>query len=79
MSALITWVLTNPTILAAVAGAVALIASAWAALRGAKKAGIDEQKAKEAEARAKNLDRIKRAADARPSGSLHNDPRNRDG
>lgn len=48
----------------------------------AKKAGVDEQKAKEAEANAKVLDDVRKAADAagavRPDDSLSDDPHNRD-
>jgi hypothetical protein len=57
--------------------ATALGALGWGAAK-VKKAGVDEQKAKEAEARAKNLDRIKRARRARPRGGVHDDPDNRD-
>ena len=50
----------------------------WRIIAGVKQSGVDKQKAKEAEARAQNLDRIKRAADARPTGSVSDDPYNRD-
>ena len=50
----------------------------WRIVAGIKQSGVDKQKAKEAEARAKNLDRIKSAAGVRPRGELHDDPHNRD-
>ena len=65
---------------AALAGLLAL----WRIIAGAKKAGRDEQLAKEAKARAKNLDDVRRAQDAaagvRPATpeQLLNDPHNRD-
>lgn len=43
-----------------------------------KQSGIDAQKAKEAKARDDEIARIKRASNASPSGSLSNDPNNRD-
>jgi len=61
-----------------VAGAVAGLGIIWRVLAGVKQSGIDKQKAKEAEQRDRNLEAIKRAADARPSGSVLNDPNNRD-
>lgn len=65
--------------LGAILGTVILaIGAGWKLLASAKKAGINEQKAKEAKARDQNLDRIKRAADARPAGGLSDDPNNRD-
>lgn len=62
-------------ILTAIAGAAIAL---WRIVAGIKQSGVNQQKAKEAEARAENLDRIKRAADARPRGELSNDPYNRD-
>lgn len=61
-----------------IGGILAVIAAGWRLLAGAKKAGVNEQKAKEAKARAENLDRIKRAADVRPAGGVSDDPYNRD-
>lgn len=64
-----------------VTGLVALVGAGgylWNAKRKAKAEGVAEQKAKEAEARAQEIDRIKRAADARPAGGLSDDPNNRD-
>jgi len=69
-----------------VAAAVAVIGFLWRLLAGAKKAGRDEQVAKETLARERarelELQRIKAAADAaarvHPDDSLHNDPFNRD-
>lgn len=43
-----------------------------------KQAGVNQQKAKEAEARDKNIEALKRAADAKPSGSVSDDPNNLD-
>lgn len=53
-------------------GAVALV------FKKGSDAGRDKEKAKEAAARAKNLERIKDASAARPVGGVHDDPRNRD-
>lgn len=50
----------------------------WGMLASARKAGRDEQKAKEGEARAENLQRIKDAAAARPAGGVSDDPHNLD-
>lgn len=63
---------------AIIAGVVAALGIIWRILAGVKKSGVNQQKVKEAEARAKNLDRIKRAADARPDPDIVSDPRNRD-
>jgi len=63
---------------AILAGIVAVIGFLGTLLYGAKKAGINQQKAKDAEARERNLDAIKRAADAKPIGGVQSDPRNRD-
>jgi hypothetical protein len=63
--------------------AIALLGVLWRMLAGAKKAGRDEQLAKEAKARAKNLEDVRRAQDAAarvspdPAGEL-SDPNNRD-
>lgn len=63
--------------------AIALLGVLWRMLAGAKKAGRDEQLAKEAKARAKNLEDVKRAQDAAarvsndPADEL-SDPHNRD-
>lgn len=46
----------------------------WAIRQGGK----DSARAEEAERRERNLQKIKRAADARPHGSVHDDPNNRD-
>ncbi|GGA50982.1 hypothetical protein GCM10011385_00280 [Nitratireductor aestuarii] len=44
----------------------------------AENLGKAKKEAEHARQREKDLDRIKRAADARPSGSVHDDPFNRD-
>lgn len=61
-----------------VAGALFLITALGTMLGYARKAGIDARKAKEADAYAKHLQDIQDAANARPSGSVSNDPNNRD-
>ena len=61
-----------------VGGVLAGLTVIWRVLAGVKKSGVDQQKAKEAEARERNLEAIKRAAGARPAGSVLNDPNNRD-
>lgn len=66
----------NLTVILAAVGAGLL--ALWRIFAGVKQSGVDKQKAKEAEARAKNLDRIRRAADARPDPDIVSDPRNRD-
>lgn len=50
----------------------------WRMQSNAKKAGRDEQIAKEAKYRDETLDRIKRAADAKPTTDILHDPNNRD-
>lgn len=65
--------------LAVIGGAIIAFAlTLWKAFSTGKKAGRDQQKAKEAEARAKNLDRIRDAADARPTDDIVSDRYNRD-
>lgn len=66
-----------------VGGIVAVVGILWRMMAGAKKSGVLEQKAKEAVAREKDLNRIKTAAAAgarvRPDDpSLLDDPYNRD-
>jgi len=72
MEALIGWVM--PYLIAAGAA----LFGVWRLWAAGKSAGRNEERAKHAEDRANNLDRIKRAADARPSGGVHDDPHNRD-
>lgn len=57
---------------------VAILGFMGTLLYKAKKSGIDQQKAKEAVSRDQELDRIKRAAGARPVGGVSDDPNNRD-
>lgn len=71
MEALIGWAL--PYIVAAVGALIGL----WRVWAAGKKAGKNEERARYAEAREKNLERIKRAAGAKPRG-VHDDPYNRD-
>lgn len=63
---------------AIVAAVLAALAGVFGVYRSGKKAGQNQQKAKEAESRARNLDRIRDAANARPIGDIVSDPRNRD-
>lgn len=70
-------------ITAAIGGIVAALGLLFGLFKTVQKTGVDKQKAKEAEARAKNLEALKRAADAgigiRPDdGGVLTDPRNRD-
>ena len=61
-----------------VAGVLFLITALGTMLGYARKAGKDAQKAKEADAYAKHLQEIQDAANARPVGSVSDDPNNRD-
>lgn len=64
---------------AVIAGAiVAILGFMGTLLFKAKKAGVDQQKAKEADSYAKHLQEIQDAANARPAGGLSDDPHNRD-
>lgn len=59
------------------ASGIALVAY-WRAYASGKKAGRNEKEVDHAKERARDLERIKSAADARPSVELHRDPYNRD-
>lgn len=61
-----------------IAAAGAALIGIWRLYATGKSAGVNQQKAKEAKARDEDLDRIKRAADARPIGLPSDDPNNRD-
>jgi uncharacterized protein (UPF0333 family) len=61
----------------AIAAGLALVAIIGAFFKG-QQAGRDRAAAKEAENRAKNLDHIRRAADARADPNVMSDPNNRD-
>ena len=65
-------------ITAIIGGIVAALGLLFGLFKSVQKTGVDKQKAKEAEIRAKNLERIKDAAAARPAGSVLDDPHNRD-
>lgn len=67
------------TTLYAILGAigVAIMAVIGSYFKG-QQAGRDRAAAKEAQNRAKNLDHIRRAADARADPDIVSDPRNRD-
>lgn len=60
------------------AGAGVLVAALTTWLYKAERSGVNKQKAKEAEAHAKDLAKIRSANDARPSGGVLDDPWNRD-
>lgn len=64
-------------ITAIITAVLAALAGIFGIYRSGHKAGQDKQRAKEAESRAQNLDRIRDAADARPRDVL-SDKRNRD-
>lgn len=65
--------------LTALLGGVAFIMTALGmALFGARQAGKDAEKAKEAKRRDQDLERIKRASSARPVGGVLDDLNNRD-
>lgn len=73
--------LLSPFLPYIIAGLAALIGGTgyvWNAKRKAKNEGIAQQQALEAESRAKNLEAIKRAGNARPVGSVSDDPNNLD-
>ena len=61
-----------------VAGVTLILGAIGTMLGYARKAGKDAQKVKEADAYEKHLQDIQNAAAARPSGSVSNDPNNRD-
>lgn len=64
---------------AVIAGAiVAILGFMGTLLFKAKKAGVDQQKAKEADSYAKHLQEIQDAANARPASGVSDDPHNRD-
>jgi len=54
------------------------LAGAWQLFASGKRAGRDAERASNARQREKDLDRIKRAADARPTTDIVSDPFNRD-
>lgn len=78
MTAILAWFLSNPTIIA-IGAAIVAAGGAWVhgRLSGAK-AQANADKAKEADSYAKHIQDISDAANARPSGSLSDDPANRD-
>jgi hypothetical protein len=78
MTALLAWLLSNPTILAIGAAIVGALGFGFQQRLAGVKAERNAQKAKEADAYEKHLQDIQAAASARPSGSVLNDPHNRD-
>lgn len=78
MSAIIAFILSNPTVLAIGAAIIGALGFGFQQRRAGASAERNAQKAKEADAYAKHLQDIQNAANARPSGSVLNDPNNRD-
>lgn len=78
MTELILSLIPGGSLTAIAAAVLAALAGVFGIYRSGHKAGQDKQRAKEAENRAQNLDRIRDAADARPRDSVQSDPRNRD-
>lgn len=72
IEALIAW--AWPYVLAA--GVV--LAGLWQTYSSGKKAGRNEKAVEQAKERARDMERLRNAADARPSSSLQNDEYNRD-
>lgn len=73
------WFFRNPKVIAVAGAVLAVLAFVWRVLVGAKRAGVNEQKAKEAEARDANLKKIQDAIDAsnRIDPDVMRDPNNR--
>lgn len=63
---------------ATIVGVVAALGSLFALFKTVQRTGYDKRKAEEAEARAENIGHIADAAGAKPSGSVSDDPNNRD-
>lgn len=59
-------------------GMGAALVGLFSAYTTGKSSGKDEERAKNAKERAAELDRIRRASDARPTGGVSDDPYNRD-
>jgi hypothetical protein len=78
MSALLAFILSNPTILGIGAAIIAALGFGFQQRLAGAKAERNSQKAKEADAYAQHIKEISDAANARPSGSVLNDPNNRD-
>ena len=78
MSALLAWLLSNPTVIAIGAAIIGALGFGLQQRSAGAKAERNAQKAKEADAYAKHIQDISDAANARPSGSVHDDPNNRD-
>lgn len=78
MSALLAFLLGNKTILAIGAAIIGGLGYGFQQRLAGAKAERTKQKAKEADAYEKHLQEISDAANARPTGSVLNDPNNRD-
>lgn len=78
MTALLTAILANPTVIAILAGIVGAIGWGLRQRSAGASAAINAQKAKEADAYAKHIQDIADAANARPSRLPNDDPYNRD-
>lgn len=68
----------GPKLIGILAVVIAAMGLAFQQRLAGAKAERNKQKAKEAEARANEIDRIKRAAGAAPSVGVQSDPNNRD-
>lgn len=78
MTALLGGLLANPTILAIIAGVLGALGWGFHQRLAGAKAERNAQKAKDADAYEEHLKDLAAAATARPSGSLSDDPNNRD-
>lgn len=79
MTALLNLLTGGSLNLAVIGGAIiAILGFFGTLLYKAKRSGVDQQKAKEADAYEKHLQEISDAAHARPAGSVLDDPNNRD-
>lgn len=70
--------LPGGTLSVVAASIVAALIAVWRTYASGKKAGRDAQKAEEAKRDAQELERIRNAADARPTVGVSVDPNNRD-
>lgn len=61
-----------------VLAASVVLAGLWQTYSSGKKAGRNEQAAQQAKERARDMERLHSAANARPDIGVHDDPNNRD-
>lgn len=78
MSALLGWFLSNPTILAILAGFIGALGWGFKQRLAGAQAERNKQRAKDADSYEQHLKELAAAADAHPIGSVLEDPRNRD-